>query len=501
MRYRMLHICAFVLLFPSAFALPPEPSLAEAENALFAARYHAAAELYAQLIKEHPGQSEAHYGLVRALLGEHRNAEAYAAAEQALLVAPQMPSVKVAAGRVRYRQGDLVKAESSFREALKLDPQHPGALKGLAAILSAISWNKSARDLLAEAYRHSPEDPDLILAHANTLKGSAQIAALEEALAIYDPTSEEARNLRAHLAAVRACGDRKLNQLVSPYSSTKVKLTRIQDGPTRTLGVGILLQVNKLKSLHMFLDTGASGISLSPKVIQRAELEALGEESTEAKGIGDGKVQEIQLYLAAEVRAGDIALANCPISVFQRAKTPNYDGIIGTDVFQHFVVTVDFDRLEMLLEPRNGGLDTMEEPIDAGTPAADFLRMIRIGNHLAIPTSINQKKTSLFLIDSGASLSLIDVSIARETNNAYRVNGPRLEGVQGMVKEVSEASHVSLVFAGFRQDNQSMTAIDLEKLSDSFGIAIGGILGMPVLWQFKLTIDYREGTVRFRYKR
>jgi hypothetical protein len=37
-------------------------------------------------------------------------------------------------------------------------------------------------------------------------------------------------------------------------------------------------------------------------------------------------------------------------------------------------------------------------------------------------------------------------------------------------------------------------------LIDGSGVGISGILGMPVLRQMKLTIDYRNGAVRFEYK-
>jgi len=64
------------------------------------------------------------------------------------------------------------------------------------------------------------------------------------------------------------------------------------------------------------------------------------------------------------------------------------------------------------------------------------------------------------------------------------------------------ADHVSLVFAGFRQDNASLMAISLERsLSDEMGVAFGGIFGMPVLRQMVFTVDYLEGIVRFEYKK
>jgi hypothetical protein len=69
--------------------------------------------------------------------------------------------------------------------------------------------------------------------------------------------------------------------------------------------------------------------------------------------------------------------------------------------------------------------------------------------------------------------------------------------VQGKVKQVSRAQRVSLVFAGFKQDNSDLVAFDLDKLSDSLGIGTAGVLGLPVLGQLKLTIDYRSGDVRF----
>jgi len=76
-----------------------------------------------------------------------------------------------------------------------------------------------------------------------------------------------------------------------------------------------------------------------------------------------------------------------------------------------------------------------------------------------------------------------------------------LKGIQGRVKEVGRASQVTLVFAGFKQENPDLLAMSLEKLSDSTGVAIAGVLGMPVLWHMKLTVDYRDGSVRFEYRR
>jgi hypothetical protein len=48
------------------------------------------------------------------------------------------------------------------------------------------------------------------------------------------------------------------------------------------------------------------------------------------------------------------------------------------------------------------------------------------------------------------------------------------------VDQASRADRISLIFAGFRQDNPDLIAINLEKMSDSMGVGFGGILGVPV---------------------
>ena len=102
--------------------------------------------------------------------------------------------------------------------------------------------------------------------------------------------------------------------------------------------------------------------------------------------------------------------------------------------------------------------------------------------------------------DSGANVHLIDTNVAKGSTKVRGDYQAELRGIQGRAGRVSRASRVSLVFAGFRQDNSDLPAASLEALGDGSGVGISGILGMPVLRQMKLTIDYRNGAVRFEYK-
>jgi hypothetical protein len=475
----------------------------DAEKELFAARYKNAADLYGKLLANDAADPRAYYGLIQSLIKDHRSQEAYSKATEALEQFPKNASVQAAAGLAAYRKGDIGKAQEYYIAALKIDPGDAGALRGMASINEKVSRFKTARNLLLEAYRKSPGDPQLMLAHANTLKGVEHIAALREALAVYDPDTEEARGLRAHIADDIAVGDRKLRRLISPYEKSKIKLFLIQDGLKNPRGVGLRVQFNQHQSAQLLLDTGSSGISVSAKFAERAGLEKLGEESRDAKGIGDKQAEPEHLYIAPEVRIGDVVFADYPISAFKSAKSSDFDGLIGADVFRRFMVSIDFPEREITLEPRPASNSADSDgPTDASTAVpAGFQRVFRFGDHLAVPTSINSGKSSLFLIDSGSSSNLVDETIARDSSKVYRDDSVRVKGIQGEVKQTSMADHVTLVFGGFRQDNSNVVAISLAGMSDGMGVAFGGILGMPVLRQMVFTVDYLEGIVRFEYKK
>ncbi len=481
----------------------PDPTATEAQRELFAARYKEAVTLYRRLVERQPSEGQSWYGLVRAELGFHHSHEAYAAAEEALTRAPQSAGAQTAAGLAMYRRADLAKAEACYRAALKLDPDYPGALSGLASIYSAVSMFRSARDLRLKAYRLSPKDPDLMVSYANTLKGQDHIAALEAAVALLDPASDEARHLRIHIANDRALGDRKLRRLISPYETSRMKLLRIMDGPSRLIGVGISLRLNQKQTVRLLLDTGASGIALSPRMAEKAGLQVISGEASEAKGIGDQKAPASVAYLASEIRTGSIVFADYPISVFKSAQTSDYDGLIGADVFEPFLVKIDFVQLTISLEARpDGSAEKPDEPVDWKDPLPPgFHKIYRFGDHLAVPTLINEKRAALFLIDSGSMLNLIDTEIAGEVTKVSADSGMRVKGIQGKVDRTSRAGRISLLFAGFRQDNPELLAISLEKMGDSMGVRLAGILGMPVLWNLAATIDYCRGAVRLEYNK
>jgi tetratricopeptide (TPR) repeat protein len=484
-----------VLVAALSFAATDAPQKSAAQHELYSAHWSRAAELYREILRADPSQGDAWDALVRALIEAHRADDAYAAADDAMKNAPETAGAYTARGRALYRQGHLAEAEASFLKAFGLNEKYADALAGLARVRRGVAKFKMAEDLDMMAYRAAPDDPELILSWANTLKGAQHVAALRRALAIFDPETREARSLRAHIASDVALGDRHARVLESPYREYELNLVNILSGPRQSRGVGLRVRFNDSYEATLLLDTGAGGLSLSRKAAKKAGFEALEEEGTEVHGVGDRNRPNSFRYLASEVRDGDLILRNYPVAIFDAAKDSDADGLIGGDVFARFLVQLDWPHMKLRLLPYPGVTTPSEDARDSDPPANGFQRIYSVG-HLLIPTLINDEPASLFLIDSGASMNLVNATAAR---NATKVRGDHstvLRGVQGRVDSVSRADRVRLTFANFRQDNTDMLAMDLSHASDELGIEVAGVLGMPVLSQLVVTIDYRNAAIR-----
>ncbi|HZU28532.1 MAG TPA: aspartyl protease family protein [Bryobacteraceae bacterium] len=476
------------------------PSRASAQADLYAARWNHAAESYRQILAVDPAWAEGWDGLVRALLEAHRSGEAFVAADEAAHHAPGAAPVETALGRVAFRRGDITAAEREFRAALKADPNYAGALHGMAAIHALWSRFATARTLEMAACKSQPGDPELIRACADATHGPEHIAALERALGFLDASTREARDLRAHIVADKALGDRSTRVLESPYRPYELNLLTLSSRPSATLGLRV--RFNNHYTATLLLDTGADGISLTRKAARKAGLEELEREGTEAHGVGDGKPANSFTALARAVEAGGLALSNYPVQIFDAARTPEHDGIIGTDVFSDFVIEIDPRRLVLRLTPYEDGLPDADSPRDAAEPPPGFHRVLRRGHLLMAPTRIDDgAEVSLFLLDTGAALDLIDIDVARDASKLHGNARLLLTGVQGGVGQVERAGAMSFAFAGVREQDANTAAISLRSLSDEEGLQQSGILGMPALAGLKLTLDYRAGAVRLQPSR
>ena len=445
-------------------------------------------------------------GLVEARkqLKNENVAGAYQLVQKAVAQAPDSPFVNVVLGEVDFRRGEIAAAEMDFKKAIRINEKTAPAWLGLGHVFRCASLYKRAQICYRKAHDLDPDDPGIIRAWAGTLTRPERIAALEHYLRLAgdreDPETVAA--VKRFIEAGKQFGDRKLNRQVSESGSSAVKFAPLLYDPRLIRAFGLPVSINNGKPLKLLLDTGASGILINRRAAERVAVQRIAE--MKFGGIGDQGDQTGYTALADHVRIGEVEFQDYVIEVSDKKSVADEDGLIGTDVFSRFLVTLDFYKRELRLDPlpKHQVKAAEDEPADReiAPEMKSFAPVFRFGHSLLISTKVSDSGPVWFLIDTGATQTMIARDFAQQVTKVHTDTNTTMKGISGKVKNVYTADRFVLGFAGYRQKNEDAISVDLGGLSKSIGTEVSGILGLPVLSLFVVKIDYRDGLVDLDYQ-
>jgi Flp pilus assembly protein TadD len=491
----------------------PEVSLQDAQHFFRTGKFDAAIQAYTQL-ETGPQAVFAYTGLTRAYLRKKDPNDAYAAAAKAVEIAPNVPDAKVAMGEAYFRQGKIPEAEAQFVSVINSGAENARAYLGLARVSQTISLYHREKQMIDKARELDPADPDITRFWMGTLTLAERIKALQSYLAQETDDDDEARTaLQRQLIILQGEPTVPAHQcrMVSKISSTTTDLIELLDSPTRLRGYGLNVKFNGT-SARLLLDTGAGGILIDHKLAEKAGVEHVVESSI--RGIGDKGAAGSYVGHVDKIQIGDIEFADCNIQVADQSSVIGGDGLIGGMVFSRFLVDINMPDRKLLLSelPRRPDETATEVSLESGqerTPHFSdryiapemkaYTPIFRINHMLLIPTKLNGSVTKLFLIDTGAFNNIISPDAAREVTKVSDDPRMHVKGISGSVKNVYTGDELTLAFAGLRQRNQDIVAIDMKGISDGAGTEISGTLGFAMLRFLDLKIDYRDDLVSFFY--
>ena len=500
-------------------AAAPNP----AETALNKKEYISAESLFREMLAKDASDEAAHEGLVRALIEQDKVDAAAKDAEKWVASAPASSMALVALGGVRLRQGVPREAFVQFQKATQADPCNARAYLEVAEVEGLAGLHATGKGMIEQAYALRPNDDDIHTAWISTRQRQERLqkwvdyAEHSDQINVEDKTKLKTRLEKEslyHTSDCRAAG-------TSPREAT-VPMVAVMDGPNRFLGWGLDVRFNGQRR-RLEIDTGASGITIS-----RAAAMFLGikrEDATLVTGIGDkGKVKTSVTHVAS-IKIGGMEFTNCSVEILEKWSALDSDGLIGGDVFDESVLTLDFPKHELRVAPLplrpgekesdrakvdNAGDDVVVEAHDpyVAPEMAKWERIYRSGHELLMPTGIVETKRikdtsawkeKLFMLDTGSESNLISPAAAAEVAKVSRDWDSGIRGISGSVNKVFEAGKFSLEFAGLLLNSPSMTAIDLTSISHNAGVEVSGLIGAPALFQVVMHIDYRDNLVWCEY--
>jgi tetratricopeptide (TPR) repeat protein len=495
---------------------------------------------YERILTERPSP-DAYAGLVHSYLKEKDVQQAAEAAEKGIAKSDS-PRVRTARAEVWFRQGRITDAEREWVAILNSGYPEARAYLGLAQVRRSIAMYKSAKTMIDKAHELDSQDPDIREEWVGTLPRGERIKYLEEMLAgdnTWGPGErEDTQNYLEYLKS-REKDKSKPCQLVSNVKGTETPLVRLLIDPSHLRGYGLPVVLNGRKS-SLMLDTGASGITIKRSIAEKAGISKVS--ATKIWGVGDHGKRNAFTGVAESIRIGELEFKNCPVEVMESRSVAGEDGLIGADVFENFLVELNFpdEKLKLSQLPQRpgeaeqklslkgeedspDGEDTAEaDAADSGKGASgktaaisksgpqdryiapemqSYTRVFRFDHDLLVPTSIGQTSPKLFLVDSGALTNFISPGAAREVTKIHGESDVTVEGISGKVDKVFSANKATLVFGHLKQENQEMTAFDTKPLSDAEGTEISGFLGFTTLRFLDIKIDYRDALVDFEYDR
>jgi len=411
-------------------------TLAEAFALYEVGNFASAAQKYRFVLATDEKNSDAYAGLVQTLLKQKDIEQARVTIDKALQNADS-PKVRVALGEVEYREGSLSSAERDWLNVVNSDHPQARAYLGIAKLSSALSLHRRARTMLERAYATDPNDADVRKAWISTLSRSQRIKFMEAYLAQNNADDQETRtNLRQYLDYLKARlqGPKGSCHLVSKLTSTETSMITLLSDPKHLRGFGLEVTIGDRKST-LLLDTGAGGILINRRLAEKAGLKRISD--TLIRGIGDKGAVGGYVVMAPSIKVGGLEFQNCPVEVLDRRTVANEEGLIGADVFEDFLVDLDFAHQKLRLkelprrpnEPQQDLVlnaesdddtpdasgseksesDANQKPADHGPfdryvapEMKEYSTVLRYGHMLLVPTFVEQEKQArFFLIDSG----------------------------------------------------------------------------------------------------
>ena len=468
----------------------------DADLAFYRQDYKKAADLAAAAYKADPKSSRSRQLEIASLIGLGNLDGARKKTDAWTLAEPTNAVAIVTAGELRHAEGDWIESYALMLKALKADPCLPSAFEGLAEYESLSGYHATAQKHLNIAHQLSPNNDDIRLAWINSLSQAQSVAELGKFIQDSKTLDDKRRtNLTTRLnqetsALKNPC------ELSSATSPVRIPMAPVY-GTVGTDHYGLEVAFNGHKRI-LQIDTRASGLLLTHNSYTGMGLQKVSSSHMYDPGTQESAV--VDLLTAASVRIGNVEFKNCNVTAVDNTsimsgeadagqRVDQGDGLIGPDIFSRYLVTLDYGKHEVRLEPLPQPPSPPPAPLDAlgGDPANDlssfdrfkaptmqtWTSIYREGPEIIMPTVIDGKKPTLFTVDTGASATVIDTSFA------------------GQMKH-SKGSTSVIDFAGLRLPATAMDPVDLARFD-----GVHGILGYPTLQQLVMHLDYRDNLVLF----
>lgn len=494
-------------VFAAAFLAIAAPSLAAQDKADYkklvkegikhtrAGTYDVAEGVFRQAVASEPERSEAQVELAYVLSKQRRLGEAFTLITDIVKKEPKNSRAFSVLGATMLAGGRFRDARLCFFNAIKLNRRDHLAWAGYGMLDFYENRIAESVENLRESVYYAPDEPDYVFALAQV---SARAELYKEAADAYRDflnvsnrldTDRRAR-IRGLIEFLRYLGNAGTLYRIGGEESTKVKFDLVGNRPIITLRIN-----DNQEPLRFVLDTG-SGISvLSEETARRLKVKPVTRGGF-ARGIGGNGKFEIVYGLLREIAIGDVYMRSVPVYIRKFHDEANkVDGYIGLGLISKFLTTIDYGDSTFSLTRRTSDERQFQQTADTSLP----LRLTSSG-FLSGEVYLQGVEAPLnFIVDTGASVSVISDQVAREDALLPFQGDERLRviGSAGVTDDVLTFKLPKVTFGQHSEKDITAVALDLGLINEASGFEQSGILGGNFLKNYRMTFDFKNSKVIF----
>ena len=292
------------------------------------------------------------------------------------------------------------------------------------------------------------------------------------------------------LGQVQGLAGKRLFQMEGRFDSLRVPLVRNEDMHIRIRMIGLKLN-GKGEYLFDIDSASADFLTISPMLAEELGLSQTG--NSTASGVGSGTAA-VRFSMLDKVELGGIAFRNVPVMVsdihtFRGLKK----GLLGTGLLKRFNVTIDVEAGIMEVFPLERP-ELLDARIDRAAVAADV--PLYIFDATTVEATLGGAPPALYILDSAAATNLVDGAFfrdfLREKLDPAMIVRSRIQGAQG-VQEVSLINGLPIGLGPLVFEGLAVCEFAMDELNMIGGRYAAGLLGNPVLWPYRVHMDFNAG--------
>ena len=403
-------------------------------------------------------------------------------------------------GLAVLKTGRIKEAEAIFKSALALDPESPEAHLGLGRIARIRNDAETAIRHLRRAIASTAFYAEALRQLWKAAWEQGRIADLYEIRdAVVERYARESRLLPSwlenHLGQIEGLKaerlfNKRLFEMEGRFESLRIPLVSNAD-PRISIRM-ISLRLNGKGEYPFDIDSASADfLTVSPLLAEELGLPLTG--SSTASGVGTAEAA-VRFSILDKVELGTIAFRNVPVMVsdlhpFKGLKK----GLLGTALLKRFNVTIDTVAGVMDLYPLERP-ELLAAGLDRSSVAADV--PLYLFDATTIEACLDGAPPALYILDSAAATNLVDRPFFEEhikpRIDPSRIVRSGIQGAQGP-QYVNRVDGLSIEIGGLVFREQRVHEFLMEELNIIGGRYLAGLLGNPLLWPYRVHMDFRNG--------